>query len=68
MNTLQIIMIIILIVGLLISIFGIGKCYKGFKKEDLDAVSKSKPIITIGGLIFVAALILNIIILLIRTL
>lgn len=64
----KIIMIIILIVGLLISIFGIYKCYKGFKKENLDAVSKSKPVITIGGLIFVATLILNIIILLIRVL
>lgn len=68
MDILQIVMVIILIVGLLISIFGICKCAAGYKFEDSNTVSKSKLIIAIGSIVFVLALIFNIVILLIRAL
>ena len=68
MDILQIIMVAILIAGLLISIFGICKCTKGYKNEDSYAASKSRSIIGIGSTVFIIALIFNIVILLIRTL
>lgn len=68
MKILQIIMLIILMIGFFISVFGTYKCTKGYKNEDAEVVSKSKPIAMIGSRVFVIAAILNIIILLIRIL